>query len=126
LLSGTPKVSLNLSVVNRKAANITVVVVEYLKNGKAKIITRGWADPQNFNDLENGQLLIPGGNYQMVFNLEPKQYLLSKGSQMGIVLTSTDYNYTLRPRPGTEIQFNLGPNSFIDLMLSAENLLREE
>ncbi len=117
LISGTPLVSLNLSVLNRKAANISVVLVEYNKNGRGQIITRGWADPQNYRDQSKGELLIPGENYQLTFSLEPKQYRLSPGSKLGVILTSTDYDFTLRPKAGTQIQFNLGKNSFIDLEL---------
>jgi X-Pro dipeptidyl-peptidase len=118
LISGTPVVSLNLSVLNRKAANITVALVEYDKNGKGQIITRGWADPQNYRDQSKGELLIPGEDYQLTFSLEPKEYRLSSGSKLGVILTSTDYDFTLRPKPGTQIQFNLGKDSFIDLELT--------
>jgi len=118
LLSGTPNVRLELSVLNRKAANITVVIIEYTKSGKGKVITRGWADPQNYRDIEVGEKLIPGEKYQMNFDLEPKQYLIAKGSKIGIMLASTDYNYTLRPKSGTQIQFHLDANSFIRMMLS--------
>ncbi len=118
LISGTPLVSLNLSVLNRKAANITVALVEYDKNGRGQIITRGWADPQNYRDLSKGELLIPGEHYQLTFSLEPKEYRLSPGSKLGVILTSTDYDFTLRPKSGTQIEFNLGEKSFIDLELA--------
>jgi X-Pro dipeptidyl-peptidase len=118
LLTGTPFVSLNLSVLNRKAANLTVVLVEYDKNGRGQIITRGWADPQNYRDPSQGELLIPGQDYQLGFPLEPKQYRISTGGRLGVLLTSTDYDFTLRPKPGTQIQFNLGKDSFINLDLT--------
>jgi X-Pro dipeptidyl-peptidase len=119
LLSGTARVSLNLSVLNRKAANITIAIVEYDKLGRGKIITRGWADPQNHHDITQGEALVPGKNYQMLFDLEPKQYLLAAGSKLGVVIASTDYDYTLRPKEGTIVQFNLGANSFIELKLAS-------
>ena len=118
VLSGTAKVSLNLSVLNRKAANITVAIVAYDPRGRGTIITRGWADPQNHRDFTRGENLVPGKKYQLTFDLEPKQYVLPAGHQLGVILASTDYEYTLRPAAGTEIQFNLGKNSFIDLNLS--------
>lgn len=114
-LSGTSVVSLNFSVLNRKAANITVAVVEYTKSGNAKIITRGWADAQNYRDISAGEKLVPGKAYQMAFNLEPKQYVLEAGSKLGILVASTDYEYTLRPAEGTELVINLGDKSFIEL-----------
>ncbi|MBA2403761.1 MAG: Xaa-Pro dipeptidyl-peptidase [Bdellovibrionales bacterium] len=118
VLSGTSRVSLNLAVLNRKAANITVAIVEYDKNNRAKIITRGWADPQNHQDFTQGETLIPGQIYQLSFDLEPKQYRLAAGSRLGVLLASTDYDYTLRPKSGTKIEFTLGQKSFIDLRLS--------
>lgn len=118
LLSGTARVSLNLSVMNRKAANITVAIVEYDKAGKGRIITRGWADPQNYDDITEGKLLVPGQNYQLTFDLEPKQYQIASGSRLGVLIASTDFDYTLRPKEGTVIKFNLGEKSFIELGLS--------
>jgi X-Pro dipeptidyl-peptidase len=118
LLTGTSQVSLNLAVLNRKAANITVAIVEYSSNGKGKVITRGWADPQNYQDFIQGELLVPGKSYQLTFTLEPKQYRFPRGSQIGVVLLSTDYDYTLRPASGTVIEFELGEKSFIDLNLA--------
>lgn len=118
LLTGTPKVSLNLAVMNRKAANITVAVVEYDKNGRGKIITRGWADPQNYKSIRRGQKLIPGEYIQLKFDLEPKQYVVERGNRLAVVVASTDYEYTLRPKNGTELEINLGDKSFIELKLS--------
>jgi X-Pro dipeptidyl-peptidase len=118
VLSGTARVNLSLSIKNRKAANITVAIVEYSKNGRGRIITRGWADPQNYRDLSQGELLTPGQTYELSFDLEPKQYSLKAGSRLGVLVTSTDYEYTLRPKEGTEIEFSLGSKSFIDLRIS--------
>lgn len=118
LLSGTARVSLNLSVLNRKAANITVAIVEYDKAGKGRIITRGWADPQNHSDITKGEVLVPGQSYQLTFELEPKQYQVVAGSRLGVLIASTDFDYTMRPKEGTKIQFNLGEKSFIELGLS--------
>ncbi len=120
VLSGTAKVSLNLSVLNRKAANITVAIVAYDQTGKGQIITRGWADPQNYRDITRGEILIPGQTYNMSFVLEPKQTVIPVGSKLGVVLASTDYDYTLRPQSGTKIQFKFDKNSFIDLNLSRD------
>jgi X-Pro dipeptidyl-peptidase len=120
LLSGTGKVSLNLAVMNRKAANLTVVVIEYNNEGKGKVITRGWADPQNHQDITEGEVLVPGEYHQITFKLEPKQYRLAAGSRLGVMITSTDYDYTLRPKVGTQIEVNLGAKSFIDLFLTAQ------
>jgi X-Pro dipeptidyl-peptidase len=118
LLTGTPRAHLELAVMNRKAANLTVAVVEYDKQGRGRIITRGWADPQNYRDITRGESLIPGKTYQLSFDLEPKQYRLNAGSRLGILVTSTDYEYTLRPKAGTLLKINLGESTFIELKLA--------
>lgn len=120
LLTGTTKVSLSFSVTNRRAANLTVAIIDYNKNGKSKIITRGWVDAQNHSDVTRGELLEPGKTYQITFDLEPKQYRVPAGSRIGVVIASTDYDYTLRPKEGTVIEFNLGSKSFIEMGLAAD------
>jgi X-Pro dipeptidyl-peptidase len=117
-LSGTPKVTINLAVLNRKAANLTVVVIDYDTAGSGRIITRGWADPQNHVSLESGEKLDPTLRYQVTFDLEPKQYTFAPGHRLGIMITGTDYEHTLRPDSGTVMSLNLGQNSFIDLSMS--------
>lgn len=118
LLSGTPRVQLNISVQNRKAANITVAVIEYDKNGKGNVVTRGWADPQNYRDITRGELLIPGKAIDLGFDLEPKQYRFTEGSRIGILVTMTDNDFTLRPKEGTIAKLIQGPQSYIDLRLT--------
>ncbi len=117
LLSGTTKVSLNLSIQNRSAANITVAIVEYTKNRGSKVITRGWADPQNYRDAREGEPLSYGEKVQLTFDLEPKQHVFSKGNSIGVVVASTDYDHTLRPEAGTLIELSSGEKSFVELSL---------
>ena len=121
LFTGTPKVKIRLAVKNRSAANLTIAVVQITKNGKRKIVTQGWADPQNAKNLSRGEKLVPGKFYDLSFDLEPKQMKLEKDSQIGILVASTDYDYTLRPNPGTILQVEVGEGSFIDVMLTPEN-----
>lgn len=117
LFSGTPKVTLKLAIQNRYAANISVALVEYTSNGSTKIISRGWADPQNHNDLTISELLLQGDAVTMSFAMEPKQVRIAKGSRLGLMLTSTDREHTIRPREGTKISFFLGEETYIDLSL---------
>lgn len=118
LLSGSGKVSVKMKVTNRKAANLTVALVEYSKWGSASIITRGWADPQNASSMKRGRKLDPSKFQTVVFELEPKQVKIKEGSRLGVMILSTDYEYTLRPRVGTEVEVELGSESFIDLNVS--------
>lgn len=118
IITGTSRVSLRMAVKNRRAANITVALVYYNRFGKRTMITRGWVDPQNHRNMRTGEKLLPGKFYDVVFDLEPKQQKLERGSRLGVLVTSTDYEYTLRPDPGTVIDVELGPKSFIDLWLT--------
>jgi len=117
LLTGTPVVTLNLAVDNRHAANITVVLLEYDANNRAKVITRGWSDLQNHADMSTGEMLEKGKFYQMKFNLEPKQYKISSGSKIGVLVTATDFDYTLRPDVGTILKLSGGGENKIELQL---------
>lgn len=117
LMSGTAKISLQMAVKNRRAANITVVVVDYDSNGRGTVVTRGWADPQNYNSLDRGELLEPGQEISLEFELEPKQYQFPAGHRLGVIVTATDYDHTLRPDPGTEIEVSLGHQSHIELWM---------
>ena len=118
LLSGTPRVSLKLAIKNRKAANITVAIVEYDSANRARIVTRGWADPQNYRDITRGEKLIPGKGYNLVFDIEPKQYQFAAGSRLGILVTMTDYDFTLKPKEGTIAELFHGAESFVELRLT--------
>lgn len=101
-LSGTPSVSLRLSV-DREKANLTALLVEYPTTGAPKIITRGWMDVENRNSAAVTDPITPGSAYDFAFELEPKDYVFSAGSQIGLVVLSSDHEFTVRPAPGTTL-----------------------
>lgn len=101
-LSGTPSVSLELSV-DRTKANLTALLVEYPATGAPKIITRGWADVENRNSSAVTEPITAGTTYGYDFDFEPKDYVFSAGSRVGVVVMSSDFEYTVRPAAGTEI-----------------------
>jgi hypothetical protein len=53
----------------------------------------------------------------MKFNLEPKQYKISSGSKIGVLVTATDFDYTLRPDVGTILKLSGGGENKIELQL---------
>ena len=71
------------------------------------IITRGWADLQNYKSLTESEPLEPGKFYEMTFDLQPDDQIISKGQQIGLMIFSSDNNYTLLPKPGTELTVDL-------------------
>ncbi|MFF4772572.1 Xaa-Pro dipeptidyl-peptidase [Microtetraspora fusca] len=101
-LSGTPQVSLRMSF-GRPAANVTALLVDYDQNGKAKIITRGWTDPQNRKSISRTEPVKPGTPYRIDVDLQPHDYVFAAGHRIGVVLLSSDYEYTVRPAPGTTL-----------------------
>jgi X-Pro dipeptidyl-peptidase len=103
-LSGTPKVTLDVSIDNRTAANLTALLVDYGPPGTdPAIITRGWTDPQNRGSLTRSAPVTPGKTYRLSWNMQPQDHTFAPGHRLGVVVLSTDYDYTLRPSPGTQI-----------------------
>ncbi|MDQ1631550.1 MAG: X-Pro dipeptidyl-peptidase, partial [Frankiaceae bacterium] len=107
-LSGTPKLTLRASV-DRTAANLTAVLVDY--GPTPRIVSRGWMDVQNRHSAATSQPITPGQFYTFSFGQQPKDYVFAPGHQIGLVILSTDYDYTLRPRPGTGIAVKLAQST---------------
>jgi X-Pro dipeptidyl-peptidase len=111
-LSGTPKVSITLAS-SKPAANLSVWLVSLpwndSKNAKItdNIITRGWADPQNHKSLTKSEPLVPGKSYTVSFELMPDDQIIPKGQQIGLLIFSSDREFTLWPNPGTELTIDL-------------------
>ncbi len=71
------------------------------------IITRGWADLQNHRSLTESDLLVPGQFYEMSFELEPDDQVIPAGKRIGLLIFSSDKEFTLHPMPGTELTIDL-------------------
>ena len=110
-LSGTPSVSLRASVDNRYAANLTAVLVDYGPDGAASAVTRGWTDVQNRKGRDRTTPIVQGREYTFDWPLEPDDYVFPAGHRIGLVIVSTDMNFTLRPDPGTRLTVDPGRSS---------------
>nr|MDT0657408.1 Xaa-Pro dipeptidyl-peptidase [Micromonospora sp. DSM 115978] len=102
-LSGRPEVLLRLSVDNRTAANVTAYLVEYDAAGEPIVVTRGWIDPQNRIGVGRSRPVRPGQAYDLRWTLEPKDHVFRAGSRIGLVVFSTDQEFTLLPLGGTRL-----------------------
>ena len=105
-LSGTPEVNLRMSVDNRNAANLTAVLVDYGARGSGEapvMVTRGWLDPQNRRSISRSRAIRQGKPYRFRWDLQPDDYVFGAGHRMGLVVISTDHDYTIRPAPGTRL-----------------------
>jgi X-Pro dipeptidyl-peptidase len=111
-VSGTARVTLRLSS-SKPAANVSVWLVSlpWEEGEKVKItsnvITRGWADPQNRTALDKSEPLEPGTFYDVAFDLQPDDQIVAAGEQIGLMVFSSDHDFTLWPDPGTELTLDL-------------------
>ena len=113
-LSGTARLSIRLAS-NKPAANLSVWLVSLpwtdSKRMTDDVITRGWADPQNYRSLTESEPLVPGQFYDLTFDLQPDDQVIQKGEQIGLMIFSSDRDFTLWPPPGTELTVDLDATS---------------
>ena len=115
-ISGTPSITIRASS-DKPAVNLSVWLVALpwsdARNAKItdNIITRGWADLQNSKSLTESEPLKPGHFYEMTFDLEPDDQIIPAGKQIGLMIFSTDREFTLWPDPGTRLTIDLSGSS---------------
>ena len=115
-ISGTASITLSLSS-SEPAANLSVWLVSLPWNDEDNasiydnIITRGWADPQNHESIYTSQPLKPGEFYDITFELQPDDQIIPAGQQLGLMIFSSDREFTLHPTPGTELKVDLKRSS---------------
>ena len=116
---------------SKPAVNLSVYLVSlpWNKNKGAKIteniITRGWADLQNNSSLSKSSPLISDKFYKMTFDLQPDDQIIKKGQQIGLMLFSSDSEYTLLPRPGTELTIDLKETMITLPIVGGENAFKK-
>ena len=113
--------SITVSVASSKpAVNFSVWLVSLPWNADEgakitdNIITRGWADIQNYNSLTESEPLKPGKFYTMTFDLQPDDQIIKKGQQIGLMIFSSDNQFTLLPKPGNRIEIRFKRNNLIN------------
>jgi len=127
-ISGIPNIKIKLSS-SKPAANLSVWLVSlpWDNLGGAKItdniITRGWADPQNYKSLTESEPLESGKFYEMSFDLIPDDQIIPKGQQIGLMIFSSDSQFTLLPNPGTELTIDLDATSISIPIVGGEQAL---
>ncbi|MBB6433645.1 X-Pro dipeptidyl-peptidase [Streptomyces candidus] len=81
------------------------------ENADFKIVSRGWLDVRNRNSLSRQDKVVEGREYGLRWDMEPQEYVFKKGHRLGVVLISTDYDYTLRYPAGTTMSVRAGVSS---------------
>lgn len=111
-LSGIPKITINVAA-DKPAANLSVWLVSLPWNEGRNvkitdnIITRGWADPQNHASIRESTPMVPGTFYKVNFELQPDDQIIRAGQQIGLLIFSSDREFTLWPQPGTKLTVDL-------------------
>jgi len=118
-LSGTATITIKAAS-SKPAVNLSIWLVSLPWNNPRggrtapitdNLITRGWADLQNFKSITESEPLVPGKFYEMTFDLQPDDQVIPKGQQIGLMIFSSDSKFTLWPEPGTELTVDLDGTS---------------
>ncbi|MBP9897674.1 MAG: Xaa-Pro dipeptidyl-peptidase [Gemmatimonadales bacterium] len=122
-LSGTTQVRIRMAL-NKPAGNLSVWMVSLpwteAPNALTSLITRGWADPQNwkqlttggdYHSLDRGTPLVPGQFVDLTFDLEPDDQIIPAGKRIAVMIMSSDRDFTLWPAAGTELTVDLDHTS---------------
>ncbi|MEO8000060.1 MAG: CocE/NonD family hydrolase C-terminal non-catalytic domain-containing protein, partial [Gemmatimonadaceae bacterium] len=113
---------------SKPAANLSVLLVMLPfdnarlgePGGMQGIVTRGWADPQNYKSLTKGgnydsmapgEALKPGQFYNVTFSLQPDDQIIPAGKRLGLMIMSSDKDFTVWPKAGTELSVDLNGTS---------------
>jgi len=128
-ISGVPKVSITLSS-NKPAANLSVWLVSLPWDDSAakitdNIITRGWADPKNHKSISEEEDLKPGKFYTVNFDLQPDDQIIKAGQQIGLMIFSSDKEFTIHPKPGTELTVKLHETTLTLPVVKGEDYFRK-
>ena len=118
-LSGVTKVRVRLSA-DRPAVNLSVWLVSLPWTNSQRIydniITRGWADPgnagaENIDSPREGRALTPGEFVEVEFTLQPDDQVVPAGARIGLMIFSSDKDYTVHPEPGAMLTVDLAGTS---------------
>ena len=116
-ISGIPRVQIRVAS-SRPAANLSVWLVSlpWAKSARKmteNIITRGWADPQNHSSLTESEPLVEDQFYELNFDLQPDDQIIPAGQQLGLMIFSSDREFTLWPEEGTVLSIDLDRTSLV-------------
>ncbi len=112
VLSGTPAVRLRVAF-SEPAANLSVALVDVAPGGRVRLVTEGWTDPQNRASPAVTEPVEPGRFYRLSVGMEPQQYAVAAGHRLGLVLLSSDHDFTLRPPAGTRLSVRLADSRLL-------------
>ena len=128
-ISGTPSITIKAAC-DKPAVNLSVwlVILPWSDSPNARntdnIITREWADLQNSKSLSKSEPLVPGRFYEITFDLEPDDQIIPAGKQIGLMIFSSDREFTLRPDPGTRLTVDLNGTSITIPIVGGQKVMQ--
>lgn len=124
-ISGTPRVTIRMAS-SKPTCNLSVYLVQLPwtdgQIGTANLITRGWADPQNwraltkggdYQSMDKGTPLKPGEFVTLTFDLQPDDQIIPAGKRIALMIFSSDRDFTLWPKAGTQLTVDLGATKLL-------------
>ncbi len=134
-ISGFAQVKIRLAS-SAPAANLSVYLVQLPWTagpiGTSNLITRGWADPQNhksltkggdYHSMAPGVPLKPGEFVTLTFDLQPDDQIIPAGKRIALMIMSSDHDFTLWPKPGTQLTVDLDATKIILPVVGGANAL---
>lgn len=120
-ISGVPSVTVRLAS-SAQRANLSAALVRLpwptasectssTRSSNTGIVTRGWTDPANRQSLYREDLLVPGEFYDVTFTMQGTDKIVRAGERLGLMIFSTDNEFSIRPQPGTELTVDLAGTS---------------
>ncbi|WP_242893565.1 Xaa-Pro dipeptidyl-peptidase [Actinomadura litoris] len=85
----------------------------YTETAPYKIITRGWLDARNRHSPSRTEPITPGKAYDFRWDFQPTDYVVKAGHRLGVIVLSTDYDYTLRYPAGTTVTLTPGTSKVL-------------
>jgi X-Pro dipeptidyl-peptidase len=80
-----------------------------------QIVTRGWLDVRNRHSASRTEPVQPGRTYVFGWPMVPYDYVFKPGHRIGLVIMSTDHDYTLRYPAGTKVAVAQGSSLSLPL-----------
>lgn len=78
-----------------------------------KIVTRAWLDARNRHSFSRTDPIKAGKMYDFSWAFEPTDYVVKAGHRLGVIIMSTDYDYTLRYPAGTKLVLQPGTSKVL-------------
>jgi X-Pro dipeptidyl-peptidase len=128
-VSGWPEVTIRMTA-DRPAVNLSVWLVALpwedtaARQPNFSIVTRGWADPQNHRSLTESDPIVPGEFRDVTFTLQPTDQVIPPGKQIGLMIFSSDREFTLWPEPGARLTVELEGTSLTIPVVGGEEGIR--